>query len=130
MQKYPLRLISQRVKEQGWGGIAGLNAFQQNQSNYFFIDSSFIRLLVIYGLILTCFFMVALLKISLKGTINHKYVMPAIILLITISCLIDQHLMEITFNPFLLAFLATTNTVKKSIANNREELANDDKKNE
>ncbi|MGK4126857.1 polymerase [Limosilactobacillus vaginalis] len=127
MQKYPLRLISQRVKEQGWGGIAGLNAFQKSQSNYFFIDSSFIRLLVIYGLILTCFFMVALLKISLKGTINHKYVMPAIILLITISCLIDQHLMEITFNPFLLAFLATTNTVKKSIANNGEELANDDK---
>ena len=39
---------------------------------------------------------------------QHRYLLPAIILLMTISCLIDQHLMEITFNPFLLAFLANT----------------------
>lgn len=108
LELYPIKLMSQHVKEQGWGGIAGEAAYHGDQSKYFFIDSSFIRLLVIYGLLLTVFFVVVLITISLRETMKHRYLLPAIILLMTISCLIDQHLMEITFNPFLLAFLANT----------------------
>lgn len=115
LEIYPIKLISQHVKEQGWGGIAGAAVFHGDQSKYFFIDSSYIRLLVIYGLVLTAFFVIVSVTISLRETIKHSYLLPSIILLMTVSCLIDQHLMEITFNPFLLAFLANTTSETKII---------------
>ena len=115
LEIYPIKLISQHVKEQGWGGIAGAAVFHGDQSKYFFIDSSYIRLLVIYGLVLTAFFVIVSVTISLRETIKHSYLLPSIILLMTVSCLIDQHLMEITFNPFLLAFLANTTSKTKII---------------
>lgn len=104
---YPIKLLSQKVNEHGWGGVQGLKLFKQEQEKYFFIDSSFIRLLVIYGLVIFVLVICTMLWISLKGTVNASYLMPTIILLITISSLIDQHLLELTYNPFLLILFAT-----------------------
>lgn len=123
--KYSIPILSQHIHEQGWGGINGFRAFKHSQGSYFFIDSSFIRLLVVYGLIITIFFVVVMLTISIRGTLSHKYLIAALILLITISSLVDQHLLEITFNPFLTAFLAKSINYKKqgvSISNVEEHI--------
>lgn len=121
LDKYGLTIFGQHVVEHGWGGIAGLERFRNAQFSYFFIDSTFIRLFVIYGAILGIFIISVLVIISVRETLKHNYVFPAIILIITISSLIDQHLLEITFNPFLLALLANTSE------NNPEEKFNNGK---
>lgn len=110
LSKYGITMLGQHVVEQGWGGVQGLHVFQTAQFKYFFIDSTYIRLLVIYGSVLAIFIITSLIIISVRETLRHNYVFPAIILIITISSLIDQHLIEITFNPFLLALLANTYT--------------------
>lgn len=108
LTKYGITLFGQHVVEQGWGGVHGLHVFKTAQFKYFFIDSTFIRLFVIYGAVLGTFIIAILVIISFRETLRRNYVFPAIVLIITISSLIDQHLLEITFNPFLLAFLANT----------------------
>ena len=111
--KYPIKLLSQNVYEHGWGGVQGLKLFKQAQEKYFFIDSSFIRLLIIYGIIITFLIITIMLLISLKETINHSYLMPAIILLISVSSLIDQHMLEITYNPFFIILYTIINRNSK-----------------
>ncbi len=110
LSRYGITMFGQHIKEQGWGGVQGLKIFKTAQFKYFFIDSTYIRLLVIYGVILAVFIVATLVIISVRETLKHNYVFPAIILIITISSLIDQHLIEITYNPFLLALLADTYT--------------------
>ena len=46
------------------------------------------------------------LLISVRATLNHSYLLPAIVLLVTISSLIDTHMLEINYNPFLIALFA------------------------
>lgn len=121
LDRYGLTIFGQRVIEHGWGGVEGLEQFRNARFKYFFIDSTFIRLFVIYGAVLGIFIISVLVIISVRETLKHNYVFPAIILIITISSLIDQHLLEITFNPFLLALLANTNK------NNPEERLNNEK---
>ncbi|MDL2058283.1 polymerase [Limosilactobacillus reuteri] len=110
LSRYGITMFGQHIQEQGWGGVQGLKIFKTAQFKYFFIDSTYIRLLVIYGVILAAFIVTTLVIISVRETLKHNYVFPAIILIITISSLIDQHLIEITYNPFLLALLADTYT--------------------
>ena len=88
--------------------------FKDNQARYFFIDSSFIRLLVVYGVVLSIIVIGIMVIISVRAELRQSYLLPAIILLITLSSLIDQHLLEISFNPFLLAFLANGVVVTSS----------------
>lgn len=113
-QQHPVKLLSQKVVEHGWGGIQGLKMFKDNQARYFFIDSSFIRLLVVYGVVLSIIVIGIMVIISVRAELRQSYLLPAIILLITLSSLIDQHLLEISFNPFLLAFLANGVVVTSS----------------
>lgn len=108
IDKYGFTLFGHRITEHGWGGIKGLIMSHNNASQYFFIDSSYIRLAVIYGIIIGLIMVTFLVIISVRETINHEYVLPAIILLVMISSMIDQHMLELTYNVFILAFLANT----------------------
>lgn len=120
LDKYGITIFGQHIVEHGWGGVAGLERFRNAQFKYFFIDSTFIRLFVIYGAILGIFIISVLVIISVRETLKHNYVFPAVILIITISSLIDQHLLEITFNPFLLALLANASENKSEDRFNNE----------
>lgn len=106
LNKYGIILFGQRVGEHGWGGPKGLAMSKNAAFKYFFIDSSYIRLMVIYGIIVGLALCIIMLIISVKGTLSQNYVLPAIILLISISSIIDQHMIEITYNIFVLALLA------------------------
>lgn len=106
-EKYGITLFGNKIIEHGWGGAKGLHMMQNNPFGYFFIDSSFVRFLIINGSIIGCVVFAVLIFISIRETIRHNYLLPAILFLVVLSSLIDQHLLEITYNPFLLSFLAT-----------------------
>lgn len=108
-----ITMVGQHVVEQGWGGAKGYALSENEPWKYFYIDSSFMRLLLIYGFIIGLIVVAAMMIISIKSTIQHEYLIPTIMFMITISSLIDQHLVEITFNPFLIALLASNVTYAK-----------------
>lgn len=105
-ERYGITLFGRKIVEHGWGGAKGLHMMKNNPFGYFYIDSSFVRLMIINGLIIGIVTFAILILISIRETIRHNYVLPAIIFLVVLSSLIDQHLLEITYDPFLLSLLA------------------------
>lgn len=107
--KYGVSLIGQKVKEYGWGGAQGFKNFNVGGQlhQYFMLDSSFIRLLLIYGVV---FFLITVGAASYAGLRALKvdnFALVAIFLLVALSCLIDQHMLELAYNPFYLAIYAS-----------------------
>ncbi len=84
----------------GFGGSLTL------KQEYFFIDSSYINILLRYGIV----FLLMLLVIY--GTICYKHkrdtALMISIVLLAISCFIDHHIMEEAYNPLTYALFAKT----------------------
>lgn len=120
INKYGYKLFGQYVYENGWGGVKGKQLFEHHPGKYFFIDSSVIRMLVVVGLILSILVLITLLIISLRSTLNHDFILPAILLVIMLSSLIDHHLLDITYNPFLIALFAKNTADFRGGDNNEE----------
>lgn len=104
--RYPITFWGQKVVEHGYGGNAGMKIFSQHNGEYFYIDSSYMRLIMIYGLVIAVVMVGIFMTISIRETAVRKYALPAILFIVSISCMVEQHLLELTYNPFLLALLA------------------------
>lgn len=99
LKDYGISLFGQDVPMVGFGGSTTI------KEAYFFIDSSYLYILLRYGIIFL--FMV----FFIYGTICYKCkqdtaLMLAIILL-AISCFIDHHIMEEAYNPLGYALFAS-----------------------
>ncbi|MDM8261051.1 polymerase [Limosilactobacillus vaginalis] len=109
-QKYGFSIFGQNVIERGWGSSTGHKLMNSiSAGNYFYIDSSYIRLAVIYGVIMLILLLFIVLVISIRETSLSEYILPGILLLLSISALIDQHFLEVACNPYLVALLSTIN---------------------
>ena len=105
LQRYSVNLFGTKIKEHGYGN--NMKLFHQGTNSYFFIDSSYMRLLIIFGLIALVVFIGISMFISIKNTLYGYYALPAILLIVAFSSVVEQHFMELTYNPFLLAFIST-----------------------
>lgn len=105
LQRYSVNLFGTKIKEHGYGN--NMKLFHQGINSYFFIDSSYMRLLIIFGLVALVVFIGISMFISIKNTLYGYYALPTILLIIAFSSVVEQHFMELTYNPFLLAFIST-----------------------
>lgn len=101
--KYGVTLFGQDVQERGWG--KGAHA-ASNMSNYFFIDSSYLRFVIIYGLIIGLIILYWMTKVSICSFKLKQYGLCAAILVIAISAFVEQHFFELSYNPFVLSYFA------------------------
>ena len=108
-EKYSISLFGKRVIEHGFGGAQGFKQFYQSgmSGGYFYIDSSFIRLAIIYGLIMLLFVIIVMTLIGMRSVSVQGYCLAGIMLLLTVSFIIEQHILDISYNPFLIALLAS-----------------------
>lgn len=96
-----ITLFGQHVIEHSNGNLAFAI-----QKDYFYIDSSYIRLLVISGLITTiiaCSVIFYLIYLFVK---KQTFSLLIALLLVIISSAIDQHLLQLSYNFILLAIFA------------------------
>lgn len=118
IEKYGFTILGQKVVEHGWGGSAGFNMFNKTggmfSNNYFFIDSSFLRMVIINGFLLALVVIVVMTVISWNSIKYHEFALAAIILMITVSAVVEQHLLDLSYDPFLLSLLGTIYTNNKS----------------
>lgn len=105
LQRYSVNLFGTKIKEHGYGN--NMKLFHQGINSYFFIDSSYMRLLIIFGLVALVVFIGISMFISIKNTLYGYYALPTILLIVAFSSVVEQHFMELTYNPFLLAFIST-----------------------
>ena len=112
---YKIPLLGQKVIEHGLGGNSGLRIFHHSNQGYFFIDSSYMRLLMIYGLLMLLIVIGIIMTISIKAILNKNFVLPTVMLIVVISCMVEQHLLELSYNPFLLALLTSCKPINHRV---------------
>lgn len=104
---YGIKLFGQPVLQNGWGGVR-TNLINSGLGNltYFFIDSSYVSMLIIYGLFMTVSILCGLM-IHLYMQIKNDNVLYVLVWIpILLVSLVDQHLLEIQYNVFLFGFFA------------------------
>lgn len=77
-------------------------------NNYFYIDSSYVQLPIMFGLAAMIFLLFAFLWISCRARAEKDWIFLLILVLAGVHCVTDCHLIEIQFCPFVLALLADT----------------------
>lgn len=98
---YGVTFLGQHVIEHSNGTLQ-----LAKQTNYFYLDSSYLRLLVISGLLITaavCWLIFYLIRLSDE---KQAWGILIVLLLVIISSAIDQHLMQLSYNFVFLAALA------------------------
>lgn len=99
---YNVTLYGQYVYQNGWGGI------HKAVTNYFYIDSSWVRVLLMQGIIVYLFILWLIVRNVNNFLLNKKYGLLMALLFVVISSAIDQHLLELSYNFIFLATFANS----------------------
>lgn len=99
---YNVTLYGQYVYQNGWGGI------HKAVTNYFYIDSSWVRVLLMQGAIVYLFILWLIVRNTNNFLLNKKYGLLIALLFVVISSAIDQHLLELSYNFMFLATFANS----------------------
>ena len=73
---------------------------------YFYIDCSYIKMLVCYGLVVSILIWIAYTLLGHRAIRANEIYLIWVIGVIGLHCTMEHHLMEIAYNPFLLAVFA------------------------
>lgn len=98
-----LKMFGQYIIQSGWGGTrSGMFNDAIGNLTYFFIDSSYIGMILCYGVIFTVMTLGAI-SVNLYLRIQAKDILYVFIWLsILVVSVVDQHLLEVQYNVFLL----------------------------
>ena len=100
MDRYPVNLFGHVVKTQGSGGSTA------NAQDYFFLDSSYVYILLNLGLLTLLAVMFILCRAAWKAYRQQRWEQLCILAAICLACFMEQHLISIGYHPFLLLLLA------------------------
>ena len=92
--------------EHSWGGTTGMKMFMGDRSKYFFVDSSYLRILILYGVIVFILVLAVLTIISYRSISNAEYALATVLVIVAVSAVVEQRLVDISYDPFLIALLA------------------------
>lgn len=98
------KIFGQYVVEKGNGLAEGKLA------DYFFIDDSYLRILLEYGYIAFIVVFVLLLLMSKKAADKKQYIIVIALVVIAIHSVMEHHMMEIEYNPLWLVLFASIGT--------------------
>ena len=108
-QKYNVNLFGRTIIEHSFGGVQGqkfASGLIGTQSHYFYIDSSYVRMVLLWGLLTFIIVIFCLSFIALRSTINKTFILSSIILVSSLSFMFEPHIIQILYNPFMLSLMA------------------------
>lgn len=92
----------------------GLGGSLEKPQEYTYIDISYVRILIKYG-ILILLLLVAFTTLFLKKSVEKRdYVTAIVFLLITINCMVAQHLIDFSYNIFLFILYAKIDSYEQN----------------
>ena len=100
IQKYEYTLFGQNIEQKGWGN--GFDIYYE----YFFIDDSYIRIALMYGVVL---FIVTIAMFSIcgiKAIKERRVIIVFAIALVAVHSFMEHHLLELAYNPFIVLCIA------------------------
>ncbi|KLA45139.1 brp Blh family beta-carotene 15,15'-monooxygenase [Ligilactobacillus ruminis] len=102
--RYNVTPLGQYIEQRGFGG--GTKAVL----NYFYIDISYIRVLMMFGAIVFITMVLFLLYLSYSFMNSQAYSLEIVLIFVALSALVDQHMWELSFNIIFLATFANLQT--------------------
>lgn len=114
ISEYGFSMFGKQIIEHGWGGANGLKMSQNAPANYFFVDSSFLRMTILYGIIMAIIILLAMTKISWESFQKGGFALASIIVIVSVSAMVEQRLLDLAYDPFLIALLADVYTQHKA----------------
>lgn len=109
MDLYGITLWGQYIEMMGNGSNTEAKPF------YFFLDSSYVSSLLRYGLIVLILTLFIMVFISYKASVTQNIVLLWIMAMIAVQCIVEQHLIEVAYNPFLWLVLTNGQTSIKLV---------------
>lgn len=100
MEEYGIKLFGQYIEMVGNGGTT-----ERHGSEYFFLDCSYVNIFMRFG-VLVMLMVAGVYLFSCIRNRHDQYFLYAVALL-AFNSLIAHHMMEVEYNPFTLALLAT-----------------------
>lgn len=109
LTNYDINILGQTIVEHTYGGSNGLKLANQldGVSHYFFIDSSYIRMFLLWGLLVFILIIVYMTYIAMRSIFRRTFVLAAIILIASLNFMFEPDIIKIIYDPFLLALFAT-----------------------
>ena len=100
LRNYGISVFGKQIKWIGNGGYG--HTFTQFEGTYNYVDCSYIRILLDYGVVIFLLVMIGLtLAVGYAIRKNDKYLMWALVF-VAVYSIIEPRLIEIGFNPFVL----------------------------
>ena len=97
LAKYGIKLFGQYFSQHGYGG-----GISETQVTYSYVDMSFVRIVMMFGIVFFVILMI-LTVIKMRYFIRTKdYLLPLIMLVVSICSIADQHFFDFSYNVFLL----------------------------
>lgn len=100
MEVYGIPIWGQNMPMRGNGGSV------EKVNNYFFLDSSYLYVLLQFGLLTLGILLICWCLITFKAMKKKNWAMLIAVALISVQCMVEHHIMAIVYNPFFMALLA------------------------
>lgn len=97
---YDYKLFGQNIIEIGAGRTV------EHQEEYFFLDDSYIRILLLYGIVLFVVSLLIFWKCGEKAMQCNKIVVLLAVVAISVHSFMEHHILEIAYNPLLFFVFA------------------------
>ena len=97
-----------------WGSsipMIGMGGSVETRVNYFYLDSIYIQVSLIAGLVMLGIVLIVLFEAGYKAKASQEWILLWVLAFTGIHCLIEEHLLSIAVCPFL--FAASTEVVRK-----------------
>jgi len=98
---FPIKLFGQNMIE------VGLGSSTAGRDYYFFLDDSYIRILLKYGLVLFVVTLVLFMLLSKRASEEKRYILVMALVAIAVHSFMENRLIDIAFNPMMFAMFAT-----------------------
>ena len=87
--------------------MVGNGGKTSSPSRYFYIDSAYMQLALLYGIILLAVVLILLTIVCKKAVVQEQWVLLWIVALACVHGVVEQHLIELEYFPFFLAVFGT-----------------------
>lgn len=100
IEKYEYKLFGQNIEQNGWG--KGFDIYYE----YFFLDDSYIRIALMYGVVLLLVVLVIFYICGVRAIKTKRIVVVFMIAIVALHSFMEHHLLEIAYNPFVVLCMA------------------------
>lgn len=91
-----------------WGQyikMVGNGSTTSNNGYYFFLDSSYVNIILRMGMVAFVATLIIMLLISCDARRRRDWIFLGIMAMVSVQCVVEHHLLEVAYNPFMWLLL-------------------------